>query len=376
MVELTIEQAKTVIKELYCIGSRDSVLLLGKPGIGKTVGVTECFREVADSLGKEFVVYNDKVLPKIKLNPDKYFVFVDFALTQCEPSDLTGIPRDEDGYIMYKPLGWTIALSLCAGVLFLDEITNVQRLDIQSVFLKLLLEKLCGFIQLNKDVVVVSAGNKTGRLVTTLPEPVLAGRVVKMEIQTPTLEEWINYMNISYNDYDKRVTVFLHKFGNLFAQEHKDDVEDWSVVATPRSWTKLANMSAKLSKRSLLAVAEGLVGRAAVEFQSFINTDVVSIDSLVTNVNKWFTMSTDQKYFAVLELMNKEADEMFGRYREIVDMLVSKDREFLVLTFMLMCSAKRKKVVLKARESFPEVFNMVLKSAITSVHINRGEDSK
>jgi hypothetical protein len=372
MVELTIEKAKTTIKDLYSHKSRDSILLLGNYGTGKTEGVAQCFMDIADSRGKTFIRYTDKILPTLKLNPDKYFVFVDFALTQCEPSDLTGIPRDEDGYIMYKPLGWAVALSICSGCLFLDELSNVQRLDVQSIMLKLLLEKLCGFTKLNDDVVVIAAGNKHGRLVSPLPEAVMAGRVIKLEIENPTLDEWTDYMNSNYPEFDKRVVVFLHKFGNLFAQDQNDDYEDWSVISTPRSWTKLANVSALISKKSLLPVSEGLVGRSAVEFQSFINTTTISADELSGDIRKWVRMTTDQKYFLSLELMNKSTEAMFTKYRNIMQMLASEDREFLSVTFMLMSKEKRKEALIKSRNICRDVFDMIVKCAVKSVEISGG----
>jgi hypothetical protein len=370
MVEITIDQAKEVITEMYKSGSRDSIILLGRYGIGKTTGINECFNDIAESMGKKFILYDDTILPELKKNPSKYFVLVDFALTQCEPSDLTGIPRDEDGYIMYKPLGWAVALSICSGALFLDEISNVQRLDVQSVMLKLFLEKKCGFVRLNKDTVVIAAGNKKGRLVAPLPEAILAGRVVKLEIDTSSIEDWAEYMVTHYEKYDRRVTLFLRKFGNLFNQEEREDAEEWTVIATPRSWTKLANMSAVLSKKSMLPVAEGLVGRAAVEFQTFINTKTISIDSLADDLGQWRTMTTDQKYFAVLELMNATPEVMFTRYNGIMDMFATKDREFLIVTLMMMDAPKRQKVLLKAMNVNKNVFNTMINCAVKGCKIN------
>jgi hypothetical protein len=245
---------------------------------------------------------------------------------------------------------------------------------VQSIMLKLLLEKLCGFTKLNDDVVVIAAGNKHGRLVSPLPEAVMAGRVIKLEIENPTLEEWTDYMNLNYSTFDKRVVVFLHKFGNLFAQEQKDDYEDWSVISTPRSWTKLANVSAVISKQSLLPVSEGLVGRSAVEFQSFINTVTISADELSGDIRKWLKMSTDQKYFLSLELMNKSPSDMFTKYRNIMQMLASSDREFLSVTFMLMSSAKRKEALITARAVCEDVFNTIVQCAMKSVEISKGSN--
>jgi hypothetical protein len=93
------------------------------------------------------------------MDPDKYFVYVDLRLTECEPSDLIGIPRDVDSSVQYKPLMWARCLSRSAGVLFLDELTNLQRPDVISACYKLLYDRKAGFTAFHEDVLVVAAGN-------------------------------------------------------------------------------------------------------------------------------------------------------------------------------------------------------------------------
>ena len=43
---------------------------------------------MAKKLNKEFIDYSDDVAEKIMEDPNKYFVFNDFRLTEIEPSDL------------------------------------------------------------------------------------------------------------------------------------------------------------------------------------------------------------------------------------------------------------------------------------------------
>ena len=77
-MEKTVEQFKHILLELHRVGCRDSILLLGKPGIGKTESVKQGCRAIAERTGKEFIEYSDNVLDKILENPKKYYVFVDF----------------------------------------------------------------------------------------------------------------------------------------------------------------------------------------------------------------------------------------------------------------------------------------------------------
>jgi len=153
-----------MLEKLYALGAvnrhRKSILLLGPPGCGKSTSVYEFAERTAKKLGKEFVDYNDDIALELLKEPERYFVLCDFTLTEAEPADLLGIPREitEDA-ISYKPLLWARVMSKCAGVLFLDELTNVQRPDIISVSYRILHDRKIGFIKLHKDVLVVAAGN-------------------------------------------------------------------------------------------------------------------------------------------------------------------------------------------------------------------------
>lgn len=114
--------------KLYKVGAinhqRPSILLLGPPGIGKTMSCWYLGERLASMLHREFIDYNDDVAFKILSDPEKYFVFTDFRLTECEPSDLLGIPRETDSSTRYYPLLWARCLSKTPGILLLDEITK------------------------------------------------------------------------------------------------------------------------------------------------------------------------------------------------------------------------------------------------------------
>lgn len=364
-MEKTIEEIKRTIETLYNAGCRDSILLLGPPGTGKTEGIYQVEEQIAHEMGKEFVVYDDSKLAQIVRDPDKYHVMVEFSLLQCEPSDLIGIPRDDNGHIVYRPLGWAIALTKCSGCLFLDEITNVQRLDVQSVMLKILLEKMVGFLRLHRDVVIIGAGNlpeHSELAMESFPEPVRRGRVIMLRNRVPTLNEWINYMDWKVKDYDKRVVLFLSKFPERF-YDNRETQHGYEIRASPRSWTKLASISHKLPADVLEMVANGLIGEQAALFLSFLQTKVPSLSELQSNVFEWKDLSSDQKYFVTLEWSNCDVDVLMEKYLDILNMLALVDHEFLVLGFSLMDREKRKAFALKTRVKAPTVFQVLLNAA-------------
>jgi predicted GTPase len=93
---MKVSDLESYLIKLYKAGSfnsRVSVLLLGAPGIGKSYTCYSVAKRLAKDLGKEFIDYSDEQAPKILAEPERYFVFCDFRLTECEPSDLLGIPK-------------------------------------------------------------------------------------------------------------------------------------------------------------------------------------------------------------------------------------------------------------------------------------------
>jgi len=142
---LKVGNLENYLLKLYRAGSinhsRQAVLLLGPPGIGKSMTCWSLARRLAKLTNREFIDYNDDEATRVLASPDNYFVFVDFRLTECEPSDLLGIPRDVDGASRFSPLLWARCLSKTAGLLLLDELTNVQRPDVITAAYKLIFDR-------------------------------------------------------------------------------------------------------------------------------------------------------------------------------------------------------------------------------------------
>ncbi|MCL6558246.1 MAG: AAA family ATPase, partial [Firmicutes bacterium] len=142
---LTPDLAKELLNFLYGTASRQSVLLLGPPGIGKSALVRETAEEISQKKGCILLDYNSRHLARIDLNevyehPERHFVFVDLRLTETEPVDLMGRPvtvRVGDlPQFVYQPPQWASLLSVVPGNLFLDEITNVHRPDVLAAAYK------------------------------------------------------------------------------------------------------------------------------------------------------------------------------------------------------------------------------------------------
>ena len=79
---------------------------------------------------------------------------------ECEPSDLLGIPKEVNGAVSFRPLLWARCLSKCAGLLLLDELTNVSRPDVISASYKLIFDRRAGFVKFHEDVFIIACGNR------------------------------------------------------------------------------------------------------------------------------------------------------------------------------------------------------------------------
>jgi hypothetical protein len=374
-VELEINDVKNLIKEAWKSGYRGSWLLLGAPGIGKTEGVEQLCRELAEEEGLKFVVYDDTKFETIMKEREKYWVHVEFAASLAEPSDFLGIPRESNGYTRYRPLAWAKVLATGKGSLFLDEITNVHRPDTQSAMLKVVLEKVVGYTALSEDVLVVAAGNKQehSQLALPLNEPIRAGKMTIIEMKAPSVQSWVEYMNARYGDaWDRRVAIYLMKFGEHFLETKWS--EGYSALRSPRGWTKLSLLSHKLSREDyVLAVARGLVGQeAAVHFCSFIRIKVPELEKLESNPKAWDVLPEDIKYFVVLELANRKLDAI-KQCPRLLDYLAEHDREMLNLLVMLLPEQERKQFVMATRRPLPAVFQALLKTALVISKVRAGE---
>jgi len=317
--------------------NRTSILCLGKPGIGKS----ETAFVVGQTLAKdrEFVDYDDDQAERILKNPEKFFVYVDFRLPECEPSDLGGIPRDYLGGIGFKPLLWARCLSKCAGVLVLDELTNVRREDIITAAYKLIFDRKAGFVKMHPDVYIIACGNKPerSRVARLLPSP-LMDRVLKLDVIEPTVDDWMRYMQLKYRDeWDKTCYIFNKRFENEgYLLKLPEEPETLEAYPTPRSWTRLSRLRYFGMKDR--ETVEGLIGlEVGQKYLAFLEVSV-DINDLIRYPNSWTALNLDGKYMASLLLatwISKHLKtKVISNCFRLIDEMTRDSEEFLVCTLV------------------------------------------
>ena len=343
-------QIKSLLKVLP---KTQPVLLIGPPGVGKSEVVRQFARAEAKVEGREFIDFHkvasniDKV-KEIVSNPQRYYIYVDFRLTKCVPEDLLGLPEKIviDGVTVYNynPPIWAKLLSLpgISGLLFLDEITNVQRDDVISAAYAIVLDRKVGFTKLSNNVRIIAAGNppEYSSIARPLPAP-LTNRFLVVYVDAPTLDEWATYMYRKYGDnWNKLVYAYLQIFPLDFVKPPKE-IETLENFPTPRSWTKLA----LATKREVIKeVCEGLVGReVGGKFYAFTRKRVPKPEELLENP-KLFS-SLDREAMAVacwsvaqyMTQMYREGkyDQIKDKVKKFVEYVSSVNREYVILLVKL-----------------------------------------
>lgn len=338
-------------------------MLLGKPRIGKSWAVYEGAKLRAERLGKKFInlVVGDGGLTEEQIielleNPDKYFVLFELRLTNVEPTDIIGKPEDvtiktKDGkvykFTILNPPIWATVLSKCSGVLFLDELTDVQRPDVKAVTYQLLLDKKAGYVKFKDDVLVVAAGNTpdvsslSGGL--TLPQ---AGRLRIFNVRPPTVEEWQEHMDKLYGDkYDKSVLIYLQRYkhsllklpveeisgGDIGNVIYKTDV--FEPYPSPDSWRHLAvalyekqhikeGLSLDEFVSSYIGEQEGMAFK--LFYEEFISVDADKLlENLPKNKNAIKKLSWNQKAALISQIASHVNEDLSAliKYKPLLDAL-------------------------------------------------------
>jgi galactitol-specific phosphotransferase system IIB component len=341
---------------------KTSVLLLGAPGVGKSTVVREVAEKFAEAHGLQFIHYTDDVANEILANPEKYFVFVDLRLTEIEAADLSGIPRDIDGAVTYKPLLWARVLSKAKGVLFLDELTNESDPNKLAAAYKIILDRAAGFIKFSDGVFIVAAGNSPehSAVANQLPAP-LINRLLVLEVSAPSIDEWRQWMMEHYGDqWDVRTYAFLKAFeAENYLLRPPEDPETLRNYPTPRSWTKLALML----KRGFddPEIINGLIGpEVGTRFRAFINTNV-NVDDLIKNPEKFHGLNLDQKYMASIMLSSrlKNAKD-FKKAMPLFREMHKESPEFVIIMLLIMDRKTRAEAIRQIYQLDKDIFSTLV----------------
>jgi len=332
----------------------DRMLLLGPPGIGKTEVVKALARKEAEKLGKTFVdlagEVGDEVVERVRADPQSHYLFLRVVAPTVFPEEL-GFPRmRSNGLVDIIPPKKLYLMTLPVhGVLFIDEITNVQLEAQVTMFFSIIQEKEFGWgIKLSPNIKVVLAGNtpEWSEIVRALPKP-LRARMTIISVEPPTVKEWGAYMEKTYGDSWEKLTL---AYLTVNADEMlKPPSDDWSNFPCPRNWTELALQLHELRKDGASEdfVEEVIIGRLGREvgtkFAAFLRERLTpeEMEKLAQRPETFFELNVSKKILAVYTLANTPLEDLLSKYDALIEFIAQRDSELFVLLLRMMDSKKR-----------------------------------
>jgi hypothetical protein len=354
----------TKISKVYSRMNK-SCVVLGRTGIGKSLGVKNMAKQRARDLGKEFVEWNKLTLEEkqsiVNSEENDKFIFIDIRLTMTAPEDLKGLPDLSESVTYWKPNMWSYVLSKNAGVLFLDEF-NLVPPSIQSSVYQILLDQEVGEYPLHKETYVMCAGNlsedKAGVYEVAKPIRTRAGFY---ELKCPTAIEWCDDYAMPKN-LNSNTIMFLQRFKDKIFME-SDKVND---VITPRSWDFVAEFTdeytkGKISLEDLDLCVSGVLGEGiGQEYISFIKLkDKIPRPEDVISGKAKFPREMDLKYACVSSITEHYKDTETDKdkieiIKKVADIKDDMGVEYFILLLRLFKSAKED-IIRNTLISLPDV---------------------
>ncbi len=187
--------------------TKESLLVYGDPGIGKSWAVKKFAQQKAEELDLPFADVSSMPkdeLSKVASNSNGYFLFMDVRVAQMTTADFIGIPNVFDAekeYLETKPYLWVWLATRpnVVGILFFDEMNQASKQVLKAMYSVVNADdKFIFDRKISKDILVIGAGNlksqeNAAAVKTQLPIALTrrfkAGTVV-LELDP---EEWIDW---------------------------------------------------------------------------------------------------------------------------------------------------------------------------------------
>lgn len=245
---------------------RRPLLVIGKPGIGKTCGIASVIEEV-----------------NAQLPPEKHWGFKKILLGQTVVGTLTGIP------VVNPTTGEVVRVQVPDlpnpekdneyGVLFLDEITTADEAQIQPALGLADDSRSLGEYTLPENWLVVAAGNGPDCSNFVRLDDMTLTRFIAFDVEYSFSRDWRSWAH--KKGIDELILAFLNfkesKGESMVRVESTDMDTCGKMFANPRTWTRLSDelkvraaLGNPVGKNELLPFASRIIGAPmATEFAAF-----------------------------------------------------------------------------------------------------------
>lgn len=360
-INITLKPSKIMTAMRKADSVRDSMMIWGAPGIGKSqiskgyadkyyplrkdnlnklADLARRVNDADDSFSAEDLKRFEASLLDQKTN------FIDFRLSQIEPTDLRGIPvpvkhlRDPEGNVVLQhemkagvkytedttvvwaspevldlPRNWK-------GVIMFDEINSAMPI-VQAASYQLLLDRRVGEMVIPDGAFLLAAGNREGDggVTFSLATP-LRDRMTHVEMEAD-LEDWIDGFAIP-NSVHPRIVAYLKQAGTDFNTLNKQS-KSHAGGTSPRSWVRtsdyeyLTDSEKNTDYEVMRALYAGrLTEEVALRYIHFCKNvaDMPDVNEILEGKQRNFdkTMDVSQGYFVALNLVYK-VKELHTKFR-------------------------------------------------------------
>lgn len=356
IMKLTLKPSQVMKAMALADAVRDSLMLWGAPGIGKSALSKEYADEKYPLLKNagpklEYMQWcvEDSEHDMTQADVDKYKAslldqetnFIDFRLSQIDPSDLRGVPIPERIFrdmnsgkvlsesdrltaqnvmaetvvvwaapkLLKQPADWK-------GVILFDEINSAMPI-VQAASYQLILDRCVGELKLPEGAFILAAGNREGDggVTFTLATP-LRDRMTHIEMKAD-YQDWIDNYAIPHR-LSALTIAFIMNTGNTYFNTLSPNDPSHSGGTSPRSWSRISDFELSrreqaVDKEVYRAMVAGRIGEQnALAYLEYVD-NVAGLPETMEILNgNYTTLDADvdisQRYFVVVNLINKIID--------------------------------------------------------------------
>lgn len=295
-----------------------AIMLWGSPGVGKSDGIKQIAKELAEKTGRTAHV-------------------TDVRLLLFNPVDLRGIPTADEKKEFSKWLKPHIFnmddSEDIVNFLVLDEITAAPQ-SVQAAAYQIVLDRQIGEHKLPDNCIVIAAGNKiTDKSVAYSMPKALCNRMTHIEIEA-NVESWKDW---AYDTgIDSRIIGFInYKPNSLFSFDPSSQDQ---AYPTPRTW-EMVDKYLKVNNNVdvIRPIISGTIGLGAcTEFIAFCKTynKLPDIKDIANGKYKEYPTAPDINYALSAAIVNFVINSTVKveAIKNIFEYCTNMQAEFAVLT--------------------------------------------